>query len=284
MKIKALFPVFLILLLQPCTGYTQSFIFKSVNNPKPFILTLGWQAEGKAAYAWYKGQQAPLTLSPVSYRVDSSERASGQPDEETYRWTEIYKGKANGEYGLSVMNHNIYDVYYLRYSDHKKFELEFVPPAGTYDGKEMAFLHNTQIQYNVKYKDSCTFIYPDGSTKTLTLSSLPDADNAFRYCYIGDYNFDGTDDIAFSVPDAGMGVYRFFDVFIYDVQTRRFAALTLPGEGDIQCDGFCDLTVDKNKKQLQSSCRGGARWHTDIYRYNKQKQLKWVKSFDDNPE
>jgi hypothetical protein len=284
MKINALFPVFLILLLHHSIGYTQPFVFKSVNTAKPFTLTIGWQATGKAAYAWYQGQKEPITLSPLAYSVDSSERSSGQPDEETYKWTEIYKGKANGVYGLSVMNHNIYNAYYIRYSDHKKFELEFVPPAESFDGKGMALLHNTMLLYNVKYDDVCTVIYPDGIKKTLSLSSLPDGDNAYRYCSVRDYNFDGMDDIAFSVPDAGMGVYRFFDVFIYDTRTKRFSPLVLPREGNIQCEGFCDLIVDENKKQLQSSCRGGARWHTDTYRYDKRGRLKWIRSFEDNPE
>ncbi|ULT41228.1 hypothetical protein KRR40_42165 [Niabella defluvii] len=43
-----------------------------------------------------------------------------------------------------------------------------------------------------------------------------------RQSYIADYNFDGYDDVAFSVADAGMGVYRQFTIYLYNPDTNSF--------------------------------------------------------------
>ncbi|MNR20675.1 hypothetical protein D3C85_1375300 [compost metagenome] len=40
-----------------------------------------------------------------------------------------------------------------------------------------------------------------------------------------------------------------------------------------KCDMFCDVKVDKTKKTLTSSCRGSARTHTDIWKYDRNKKL-----------
>jgi hypothetical protein len=36
---------------------------------------------------------------------------------------------------------------------------------------------------------------------------------------------------------------------------------------------FCDVKIDKITKTLTSSCRGGARNHTDVWKYDKNKKL-----------
>lgn len=39
---------------------------------------------------------------------------------------------------------------------------------------------------------------------------------------IADYNFNGFDNVAFSIPDAGMGVYRTFSIYLYNPKSKRF--------------------------------------------------------------
>jgi hypothetical protein len=44
-----------------------------------------------------------------------------------------------------------------------------------------------------------------------------------------------------------------------------------------ECDEFCDIQINKKKKTIQSSCRGGAQWHTDVWKFDKNKNLILLK-------
>lgn len=80
-----------------------------------------------------------------------------------------------------------------------------------------------------------------------------------------DYNFDGHPDLAVS---AMLGqVNEAVLVFVFDPAQRRFRALTAPTRPAVQCEGFFNLTPDKQQRSLTSSCRGGPMWYADVYRY-----------------
>lgn len=80
-----------------------------------------------------------------------------------------------------------------------------------------------------------------------------------------DYNFDGYPDLAVS---AMLGqVNEAVLVFVFDPAHRRFRALTAPTRPAVQCEGFFNLTPDKQQRSLTSSCRGGPMWYADVYRY-----------------
>ena len=97
------------------------------------------------------------------------------------------------------------------------------------------------------------------------------------YVAIDDYNFDGYTDFALYRTDDGMGVYTIFQIFIYNSRDNQFNKLKIPADSNPDCDEFCDIQVNKKKKILQSSCRGGAKWHTDIWKFDKNKNLILVK-------
>lgn len=61
--------------------------------------------------------------------------------------------------------------------------------------------------------DQFTFTYPDGKVSSPNVISL-DVPNVRRSCYIKDYNFEGYDDLAFSLPDAGLDVNKTFNILV----------------------------------------------------------------------
>ncbi len=95
---------------------------------------------------------------------------------------------------------------------------------------------------------------------------------------INDYNFDGFTDFAVFHTDDGMGVYTIYQIFIFNPKTKNFDTLKFPANFNPKCDMFCDVKVDKTKKTLSSSCRGGARTHTDIWKYDRNKKLILAKT------
>ncbi|UUF15274.1 MULTISPECIES: XAC2610-related protein [Flavobacterium] len=90
---------------------------------------------------------------------------------------------------------------------------------------------------------------------------------------VNDYNFDGFTDFASFHTDDGMGVYTIYQIFIFNPKTKQFDSLNFPSNFSPKCDMFCDVKIDKIKKTLTSSCRGGARNHTDVWKYDKNKKL-----------
>jgi hypothetical protein len=97
------------------------------------------------------------------------------------------------------------------------------------------------------------------------------------YFSIEDYNFDGYKDFAVYRTDDGMGVYTIYQVFIYNPDKILFTKLKMPLSSGAACDEFCDIKVDKKSKTFQSSCRGGAKWHTDTWKFDKNKKLVFLK-------
>lgn len=95
---------------------------------------------------------------------------------------------------------------------------------------------------------------------------------------INDYNFDGYTDFASFHTDDGMGVYTIYQIFIFNPKTKNFDLLKFPSNYNPKCDMFCDVKVDKIKKTFSSSCRGGARTHTDIWKYDQNKKLILLKT------
>jgi hypothetical protein len=93
-----------------------------------------------------------------------------------------------------------------------------------------------------------------------------------------DYNFDGYTDFATFHTDDGMGVYTIYQIFIFNPKTKKFNALEFPTNYNSKCDMFCDVKIDKIKKTLHSSCRGGAKTHTDIWKYDQHKKLTLLKT------
>ncbi|MFD2941069.1 XAC2610-related protein [Flavobacterium notoginsengisoli] len=90
---------------------------------------------------------------------------------------------------------------------------------------------------------------------------------------INDYNFDGFTDFASYHTDDGMGVYTIYQIFVFNPITKQFDSLQFPSNFSPKCEMFCDVKVDKIKKTLTSSCRGGARTHSDVWKYDKNKKL-----------
>lgn len=47
---------------------------------------------------------------------------------------------------------------------------------------------------------------------------------------------------------------------------------------------FCNVKIDKTKKVLLSSCRGGARSYIDTWKFDKNKKLMLVKTQSDGTD
>lgn len=94
---------------------------------------------------------------------------------------------------------------------------------------------------------------------------------------VADYNFDGYQDFACYRTDDGMGVYTIYQIFLYERINEQFKLLQIPSVYNPNCDEFCDIKIDKKNKTMQSSCRAGARWHVDIWKFDKNNKLLLVK-------
>ncbi|MFN0254067.1 XAC2610-related protein [Pedobacter ureilyticus] len=244
---------------------------KSFGTAKPIELTLGWE-DRKAAFVWYKGQKEPIALKFKSLTIDSSDRESGQPNFNSYTFTEMYQGKATGEYGFTEWPRNVDDIYYIRYKDGKKFKFELDEDDETYDGKSMALLHQVQFHYYSFFKDSLKIVYPDGSTSNLLLNELDEGKN--RRMKVKDYNFDGVDDISFDITSAD-GLNVAYDIFIYNRTTKKFNKLMQPK--NTGCGEMVNLKIDKQRKELTTMCKSGPKWNSFTYKFNKVGKLVLVR-------
>ena len=253
----------------------QPFTLKSVGEGKSFSFKIYFGTKGKGAFVQYNGQKGIIPLKIKNYNVDKSGREDGQPDFTSYVWDEIIDGKINGTYYLTEGIRDLFDVKYLRKKDNKTFKFE-EDKTEKFDGVSKFLLYDVMIESNVFYNNYLKFIYPN---KEIINVELPDIDssNFSRHAIIDDYNFDGFDDISFSIPDAGMGVYRTFTVFIFNIKTKKFEELKELDFSKSKCSCLCDLKLDKAKKTLSSECRGGARWWKDIYQF-KNGKLVWLRS------
>ncbi|GEM_PF-867888 len=272
--------LYALLLLTICgwytTSYAQPFLLKS-QTTTPFSLKIYYGSKGKGAFVQYSGQKGIIPLLLKSYTHDSIDREHGQPDEQVYIWDEIVNGKPSGAYSLREGLRYITDAWYLRGKDKRRFDLEEQKEKKKYDGVDKYLLHGTLVQFNHYYDDTLIFRYPYKAVSVLILPEIIQPGGA-RQSHIADYNFDGYDDVAFSVADAGSGVYQQFTIYLYNPKYRQFYLLQEPEYNEkARCSCICDVTVDENKKELKTSCRGGARWWQDVWRF-KNNQLEWVRS------
>jgi len=258
--------------------FAQPFHLKSVGEKKEFHLKIYFASSGKGAFVKYKNHEDVIPLKIKNISIDSSEVESGQPTFTTYIWDEMVNGKINGTYELTEWPRNIGNLYYNRKKDNKKFKLELVENE-EYDGSDEYFLHQTFIKFNHFYNDQLIFKYPDKTTQKINLISIESSSGA-RQSRIEDYNFDGYDDVAFSVYDAGKGMYQYYSVFLYNPKTKKFNLLSEPDSKNSTCSCWCDIKLNPKKKILSTSCRGGASWWKNEYRYENGK-LKWVKSYQE---
>ncbi|MCD0488974.1 hypothetical protein LPB86_12105 [Pedobacter sp. MC2016-14] len=273
---KFLFVTFLTFMMSNANA--QPFTLKSVGIAKEFRLKIYFGAEGKGAFVQYVGQKGIIPLRIKKYAVDSSERESGQPDFTTYVWDEVINGITTGSYGLTEGLRELTDIWYLRKKDGKRFLLQYVDEKpGAYSGDDSYLLHGVLLSFNHIKNNQLSFEYPGGTKKVV---SLPDFDSPDygRQGTIADYNFDGYDDVAFSIPDAGMGVYRTFSIWLYNAKSKRFEQLREPNDPRAKCSELCNVAIDKEKKLLFSSCRGAATWWKDVYRFGPDNKLVWIRS------
>lgn len=268
--------IFLFLII--ANANAQPFDLKSVGEARTFRLRIYFGTQGKGAFVQYQGQKGIIPLQVKSRTVDSTERKSGHPDFTTYVWNEVIHGKVTGSYGLTLGLRETSDIWYLRKKDGKRFSLESTAQkSGSYDGEDKYLLHGALLSFNHTNHERLHIEYPDGRKKVM---QLPDRDHPdqSRQSIIADYNFDGYDDVAFSIPDAGMGVYRIFSIWLYQPKSAQFEKLADPDYSRSNCSELCDVRIDHKKKLLFTSCRGGASWWQDVYRFNAPNKLVWVKS------
>ncbi|MCX3264853.1 hypothetical protein [Pedobacter agri] len=131
-----------------------------------------------------------------------------QPEGYYYQRDELLGKKVNGRYGIVEHSGKITTAWYTRISDGKQFNLTGTVKNAAIDQMQKLLTHNVKITFAWTGLDSqFMFNYPDGMVSSPNFSSL-DAEGVSRSCYIKDYNFDGYNDIAFSIEDAGMGFTR----------------------------------------------------------------------------
>ena len=258
------------------TVNAQPVLLKSSGAGKTFQLKIYYGTEGKGAFVQYVGQQSIIPLKLTSRKVQTPTRHEVVKSIVTYTWDELLDGKVNGSYGLTGNSEKVSKAWYKRKADGKQFQLIHSSEAQEL-GADSYLLHGVMITFQHTMGELLTFTYPNKSIKTY---HLPDFDHPdpLRNATIADYNFDGYDDVAFSIPDAGMGVYRTFSIFLYDPLSKRFQELAEPNDPRASCSGLYDVTLDTKNKLLMTSCRGAAKWWRDVYRYTEGNKLKWLRT------
>ncbi|SFA39661.1 hypothetical protein SAMN04488511_101495 [Pedobacter suwonensis] len=252
---------------------SQPFLLKSGTGAKPFLMNIYYGTGGKGAYVKYLGQQGVIPLLLKSRKTQGEAPAV----QLTYVWDEVLDGKVTGTYQLSEQSNQVSAALYIRNKDQKRFKLEQVKNPEADAEKAGYLLHGTLISFSKGMDDRLTFRYPDKLTKTARLPGF-DSPDPQRKGTIADYNFDGYDDVAFSIPDAGMGVYRTFTIYLYNPVSKRFEQLAEPQDPRAKCTGFCDVTLDQKNKRFITACRGGASWWTNVYQYQSRNRLVWLSS------
>ncbi|WP_411851912.1 XAC2610-related protein [Stenotrophomonas sp. LGBM10] len=111
--------------------------------------------------------------------------------------------------------------------------------------------------------DIAVVLTPPGTRQRLP--GAPDADGQSRLS-AEDVDFDGQPEL---VARASVGmVNEAVAVYRYDPRQRQMRALEATPHDDAQCGGLMGLTVDAPNRTLSSSCRSGAVWYVDLYRYD----------------
>lgn len=259
--------------------HAQPLSLKSVDADKEFRLMLYYGNAGKGAFVQYEGKKDIIPLRVKSYILDTLQVHNNQPARHYFVWDEMVNGKVKGTYKLMQMNNIIDDAMYIS-ENRRYFQLDLTEVHDEKeDGNDKYLLHDALISFNHFYNNNLLIEYPDGKKMTAELP-FPDSPDAVQQSIIEDYNFDGYDDLAFAIPDAGMGVYHTFTIYLYNPKKKRFEKLKEPDYSQSGCSCLCDVYVNKEKKLLQSSCRGGASWHQDLYRFDKNGILKWMRTRD----
>ncbi len=270
--------VLLYLLIFGFTASAKSFSLNSVNEAKPFGLHIYCTPEGKGALVQYNGQKGFIPLNLKKFTQSTLSNTNKQPEGYYYAWDEILNGKITGSYTITEHSGMVTDAWYVRNKDGRKFKLTTNGKDASLNGIQKYLLHGVLISFAWTSTDNqFMFTYPDGRVSTPNFISL-DAPDVSRSCYIKDYNFDGYDDLAFSLPDAGMGVYHTFNIWLYNPAVKRFQPLQEPADVRSKCSCLCDVTLNPGQKLLYTACRGGARWWQDVYRIDKQNRLVWLRS------
>ncbi|UEG53096.1 hypothetical protein LLH06_19310 [Mucilaginibacter daejeonensis] len=272
------FAVFVIMVGKVPKANAQPFTLTSVGEVKPFKLQLFYGTRGKGAFVKYVGQKSVIPLKVE--KVNSSVGQRGDRSATyTYTWQEMVNGQVNGTYGVTETGGKISSAYYERKKDGRRFKLTETPVNNTESRKiSKVLLHGAIIAFaDDPMDEQFSITYANGQLAKLKIPTL-DAANVSRMAHIEDYDLDGYDDIAFSLPDAGMGVYRTFSIWLYDPANKRFAKMKEPDYSHSKCAELCDVTVDPDNKLLYTACRGGARWWKNVYRFDNKRQLVWVRS------
>ncbi|MCT2561026.1 XAC2610-related protein [Chryseobacterium herbae] len=276
---KKLFLLFVIAIFETFL-HAQPITLKYLTEMKELRLKLYYGNGGKGAFIQYEGKKEIIPLKVRSYKLDTISQGPGQPAHHYFVWDEMVNGKLSGTYKMMQMKNIIVDPSYIRIRDFTQFthfKLELVEEEGDPDGDDKYLLHDAIISFNHFYNNRLLIEYPDGKKMNAELP-FPDSPDAAQQSIIEDYNFDGYDDLAFTIPDAGMGVYSTFTIYLYNPKTKRFDLFKEPDYSKSACSCLCDVSVDKKNKTLYTGCRGGASWHQDAYRFDKNGTLKWVAS------
>lgn len=123
-KISAGWPLAILLFLFPLCGNAQlCFCMKSLDPKAPFTLKITLPQENwKTGTVQYKGSSEIIMISAIGN--EELEHYEGRPSYIKYSWAEHYRGKITGTYVLCIQGARIYDSWYFRKRDRKKYKLE----------------------------------------------------------------------------------------------------------------------------------------------------------------
>jgi hypothetical protein len=128
-----------------------------------------------------------------------------------------------------------------------------------------------KYSYRISDKDASLVINGEVTQKIVIDKTANQVSLNKRFITSMDINFDGNVDLGVFSETGSGGANIFYTFYVYDVVTNQLMPMISLSNGEV---GISNPEIDKSKKQIRSSMKGGATWSTDIFQFDGTKYYK----------
>jgi hypothetical protein len=109
-----------------CEVPDRKILLKSKGQKKDFSLILALCENFESGYVLYDGQTEHIPIQFDHEKIVEDRSEEGRPNVRDLFYNEIYRGKINGSYVLTVQGARFYGASYIRKKDNKTIDLEVI--------------------------------------------------------------------------------------------------------------------------------------------------------------